>query len=178
MGAHRKPRFQYVLLLVGAVCRGCWALCVGYLSPRNNRVLSIEAQIRAGRTGPDPKMPRRRPLTPTSYAVAFMKDYVFKHSQSSPSDNILYVDFIGHRELYDRYKKELNGAKAIKASYFRQVFNNTLCKGVVDPETAVRFEVRIRKGRAKGFAKCDKCEYFKQQIAGACLLYTSPSPRD
>ena len=167
VGVYRKPRFQYQLPLVGAVCRACWTICVGYPRPKNNRVLSIEAKIRAGATGPEPKMPRVRPLSTTTYAVAFIKEYIFKHSQSSPSDKVLYVDFLGHRELYARYKKEVNGAKTLKAAYFKQVWNKTLCMGVVDPETAVRFEVRVRKGRAKGFAKCDKCQYYKQQIAGA-----------
>lgn len=111
-------------------------------------------------------MSRRRNLNASSYAAAFMREYIFKHSQSSPSDKILYVDFVGLRELYRRFTNELNGRKAIKMSYFSQLWTKALCKGVTDPETAVQYVVRIRKTRAKGFKKCDVCQCLKQQIAG------------
>ena len=113
------------------------------------------------------RLPQKRPLNASSYVTAFISEYIFKQSQSSPSDRILYVDFLGLQDLHARYKKELCGRKALKMSYFAKLWNKTLCKGVTDPETAVEYCVRIRKGRAKGFKKCDLCQFLKQQIAGS-----------
>jgi len=94
-----------------------------------------------------------------------MADYIFRHSQSSPSDTILYVDFCGVKELHTKYTKELQeGQQCMKLSSFTGVWTKILRTGVTDPETSIQYVVRVRKSRAKGFAKCNLCELLKLRI--------------
>lgn len=165
-GPHRKPKLQYQLPLVGDVCRKCWILSAGYLNGNNNRVRAIEARLRRGEKGLGVKLPKRRLVNPSSYARAFMSEYIFQHSQSSPSDTILYVDYCGNKECYRRYIKELKGHKALKFASFVKSWNAVLCSGVTDPETTVQYVVQIRKSKAKGFAKCNLCQLLKMLMSG------------
>ena len=95
-----------------------------------------------------------------------MRDHVFKHSQYSPSDQVLYIDFIGVRSLFLHYKKELDGFPHMTYDTFGRVWNRVLCEGIEDPETSAHYVVNVRKSRAKGFAHCNVCEYYKHKIAG------------
>lgn len=166
-GPVKKPQFQYVLPLVGDVCRKCWILCAGYSNENNGRVRSIEAKIRQGHKGHAIKLPRRRKrVNMSSYARAFMRDYISRFSQSSPADTILYVDFCGLQELHARYLKEMKGQKSMTYGSFKKLWNEVLSLGYTDPETSVQFTVRIRQSRAKGFAKCNKCQCLKMRISG------------
>ena len=131
---------------------------------------NTEALIRKGYKQPKPV--RKKFFKPVSedatiYARAFMCEFIFKHSQSSPADSILYIDFKGQRELYVMYQKEVRGRRSLKFHYFCKVWNKVLCAGVTDPETGVSYEVQIRKSKAKGFKKCDRCQYLKMRISGA-----------
>ena len=72
----------------------------------------------------------------------------------------------GQKELYDCYKKEVGDGKHLKFSYFTKVWTKLLRTGVTDPETSVQYSVRVRQSRAKGFKKCNTCEYLKNRIAG------------
>ena len=167
-GPHKKPRFQYQLPVVGNVCRRNWILCAGYPNPNNSRVRATEALIRKGAKCPPPGKTRIVTASVmTLYAAAFMVEYIKKHSQCSPSDKILYVDFCGLRQLYALYRRECKGRRILAQSSFANEWNKVLCKGVVDSETSVQYVVHIRRGRAKGFKKCDKCQYLKMRIIGA-----------
>lgn len=53
-------------------------------------------------------------------------------------------------------------------STFIKAWEYVLCTGVTDPETADSFTVTIRKKSAKGFDKCNTCEYYAAKIAGSC----------
>lgn len=126
----------------------------------------MEASIRKGnKFAPAPKKRYTKAAAVRHYTHAFMVEYIFRQSQCSPSDKILYVDFCGLRSLYELYCKECTGKKLAFSSFARE-WNRRLCKGVVDPETAVQYVVNIRKSRSKGFKKCDRCCFLKMQIAG------------
>ena len=166
MGPHRKPAFRYSLPLVGHVSRKCWILCAGYQNANNGRVRGIEARIRKGEKCIGVKLHRRHVTNATAYCKAFMREYIFRHSQSSPSDTIKYVDFCGIKELHARYMGESSGTKKLRLSSFTKLWNTVLCEGVTDHETSCQYEVNIRKNRAKGFKTCNKCSYLKTKIAG------------
>ena len=95
-----------------------------------------------------------------------MTDYVFKHSQCSPAELIRYVDFCGIRKLHKQYKAELEDGKGLKLTSFHKLWQKLLHDGVDDPETSVHYQVKVRKSRAKGFAKCNRCEYLKCKMRG------------
>lgn len=40
-------------------------------------------------------------------------------------------------------------------------------KGVTDPTTGVHFETFVRTSKARGFSKCDRCEFLKAKIRRA-----------
>ena len=102
VGPQRKPRFQYRLPIVGDVCRPCWILCAGYRNRNNTRIRSIEVDLWEGKYNKGVRLPQKRPLNASSYVTAFISEYIFKQSQSSPSDRILYVDFLGLQDLHAR----------------------------------------------------------------------------
>ena len=93
-------------------------------------------------------------------------EFVFKHSQCSPAELILYVDFCGIEKLHKKYKTEVEDGKGLKFNSFRKVWQALQRDGVDDPETAVHYQVQVRKQRAKGFAKCNRCEYLKCKMRG------------
>ena len=167
-GPHRKPKFQYRLPLVGDVCRCCWILTAGYKNGNNTRVRKVEASIRRGQHAPSkPAINRRKiALNRSTYAIAFLQEYVFKHSQSSPSAEILYVDFCGLKSLYNLYKQDCKGFKTLAFTTFTTCWSHVLNEGVTDPESSKHYTVVVRKSRAKGFAKCNVCEYYKHKISG------------
>ena len=155
---------------MGDVCRRCWTLCAGYVNRDNGRVRRAEALIRKGVKAAGVKLPKNRVTNATSYVRAFMSEYIFRHSQSSPSCKILYVDFCGCEKLHERYLQERTGFKTLKFSSFVKLWNEVLCSGVSDPETAEQYEVQIRKSHAKGFKKCNRCCYLKERIRGTSDL--------
>ena len=163
---HRKPKFKYRLPLVGRVCRAAWVLAAGYPNPRTSRILQNEARIRSGFRAPkEPKNSRRLDLlNRTTYMRAFLRDYCLKHGQSSPTDTILYVTYCGLKSLYTKYLKEMRGFHPVSMSTFTKGWNYVLCRGVTDPETAVQYQVAILKSKAKGFSKCNMCQYYKMKI--------------
>ena len=167
-GPHKKPTFNYRLPLVGHVCRHCWISTAGYVNPNNGRVRTCEADIRKGYKAPRQNFLSKR-LTSTdrsTYARAYLRDYVIKHSQFSPSHNIAYVDFHGFPDLWAGYELERNGRPKVQKSCFRKLWEQVQCEGVTCPETGTTYFVKIRKTFAKGFSKCDDCEKIKAKIAG------------
>ena len=80
-----KPQFHYTLPLIGNVCRAAWVLTAGFPNPNNSRVRRLEAEIR----NPDLLHGQiscrvHKKITRTSYANAFLTNYVLKHSERSP----------------------------------------------------------------------------------------------
>ena len=152
---------------MGRVCRSCWVLTAGYVKPKNCRVARTEAAIRRGERGhPGPRTDLQPRLNKSSYARAMMTEFCIKHSQCSPADTIMYVDFCGVSKLFKLYAAELPRKKRLKFSSFKKIWRKLLRDGLYDPETAVHFTLRIRKTRARGFAKCNLCEYFKCKMRG------------
>ena len=164
----RKPKFQYRLPLIGPVCRTAWVLAAGYLNPKTSRIVQNEARIRKGFKAPKVRKSSRRLdlLNQTTYMHAFMRDYILKHAQRSPSDTILYVSAVSVRTMYDKYKAERAGYRILALKTFQKGWSHVLCSGVTDPETSLQYEVRMLKSRAKGFAKCNRCQYLKMRLAG------------
>ena len=167
----RKPSFRYMLPLVGEVCRPCWILSAGYVNKNNSRVRSVEANIRKGQKGLPAKLPKKILTTASSYARAFCREFVRKNNQSSPSDKIKYVEFTGIRDLFAAYEAEVDGCdKKLLCGSFVKTWEKVLRDGYVDPETAVIYEIRLKKKRAKGFSHCDICELLKMLMAGEADL--------
>ena len=163
-----KCKFQYKITLVGEVCRACWVTTAGYVNPRNGRVAKVESSIRKGH-----KTPKRASLqnrwTATdrsAYARSFIRDYIFTNSQYSPSATIVYVEFT-FAHLYSVYKSLGVGRRVLSKTGFHNQWQRVLCAGVTDPQTAKTFTVAIRCKTAKGFDKCNTCEYYASKIAGA-----------
>lgn len=86
--AKKKPLIKYRLPLIGGCCREAWVLSAGFPNPRNSRVQSIEAKLRKF-GGKIPKKTTKQKVyrwnTRTNFARAFLTEYVFLHSQRSPS---------------------------------------------------------------------------------------------
>ena len=164
----KKPKFQYRLPLLGNVCRRFWVLAAGYLQYPNSRVAQAEACIRQGKHWPEKVVldKRSQALNLSTYCIAFLKEYIFKNSQCSPSRNVFYVDFCGLKTLYTMYCKDSKGMRRVKFSTMCKLWTDVLCDGVTDPETSVHSRVVIRKTRAKGFQQCNKCCYFKCRLSG------------
>ena len=112
-------------------------------------------------------MPQFR-INPTSMARAFMREYIWNHSQKSPSITKIYVDHIGNHEMYDIYLEEANSKsyKVIDPKSFNNVWRELLQNGITNPETSVHVSVEVRKRKAKGFSECDRCSYLKMLIRG------------
>lgn len=88
----KKPTFSFRLPAIGPVCRQAWILACGFPNGNNSRVRMLEARIRRGQ--PCPMRAKRklgRVLNNTSYALAFLRDYILNNSQRSPVDTELYV---------------------------------------------------------------------------------------
>jgi len=56
---------------------------------------------------------------------------------------------------------------AVVKRYFYQLWLELLDTGVVDPASGKHHDCEVRKTRARGFAKCDKCERLNSKIADA-----------
>lgn len=76
------------------------------------------------------------------------------------------MDYVGLRALYESYRKETTKTKykVLSKSYFHNLWLRTMRKGVTDPSTAVHFTTFVRTSKARGFAKCDRCEYLKAKM--------------
>ena len=94
--ADRKPKFQYCLPFVGKTCRSAWVLTAGFPNRNNDRVRKLEAQIRSSENVSFAINVRRNPkfLTRTSYAVAFLVEFILGNSERSPACTTLYVPHI------------------------------------------------------------------------------------
>ena len=77
-----------------------------------------------------------------------------------------YVEYVGLKVLYDSYRNEATKTKykVLSRSYFHNLWLRTMRKGVTDPSTAVQFTTFVRTSRARGFAKCNRCEYLKAKM--------------
>jgi len=96
-----KPKFQYVLPVCGKVCRKCWILAVGFKNPNNGRVRSAEALIRKGCQSLPPTISKKgTQLNRSSYARAFMRDFIWKHNQGSPVDTYVPYFNFAHTHTY------------------------------------------------------------------------------
>ena len=169
-GEGKKPTFQYRLPVVGDVCRPAWILCAGYCNKNNGRVRTVEALIRRGVKAVPERRAKILTLNVTAYTRAFIHDYIFHHSQCSPSCKILYVDHIGAASLYERYRKEMRDRRMLLFSSFQKLWQEVMNLGVTDPETAVHYAVQIRNNHAKGFVKCDICSYWRCKIQGTAIF--------
>ena len=92
----KKPKFQYKLPLIGDTCRPAWILAAGFPTKKNSRIAILEAEIR------NPALRKAHnngasflgststiALTRSQFAVAFLEEYILKHSQRSPSSTDL-----------------------------------------------------------------------------------------
>ena len=81
-----KPKFNYTLPLIGNVCRAAWILTAGFPNPNNSRVRRLECEIRNPNVEQSRLSTRRRKnyITRTSYANAFLTNYILRHSERSP----------------------------------------------------------------------------------------------
>ena len=79
------------------------------------------------------------------------------------------MEYVGLKVLYASYRKEATKTKykVLSRSYFHNLWLRTMRAGVTDPSTAVHFTTFVRTNRARGFAKCNRCEYLKSKMAQA-----------
>ena len=56
---------------------------------------------------------------------------------------------------------------AVVQRYLYQLWLELLDEGVTNPISGEHHECEVRKTRARGFAKCDKCECLNSKIANA-----------
>ena len=167
-----KTKFAYRLPRVGAVCRQAWILAAGFPNPNNSRIRSLEKDIRKGvqthaRNITAETYRKRKVLTATAYAKAFLHAYILGNSEASPSNTELYVDFCGLDLLYAKYKKDSAGMyrRPLKKDSLVRLWRAVLKVGVTDPKTEIHFPVtKIRKASARGFKKCNTCEYFRMKM--------------
>ena len=77
-----------------------------------------------------------------------------------------YVEFNGLKMLYDLYRKESSRSKyrILSRSYFCALWQKQMRRGVTDPTTGTHFNTYIRTIKARGFSKCDRCEFLKHKI--------------
>ena len=145
-----------------------FSMCIyaGYANPNNSRVRSTEARIRKGEKSVAPRIQgNKKVASAKSYARAYLRNYVFKTSQASPSDTILYVEHVGSRQLFMDYAKEtLHQLKKLGKPAFLKQWQYVLQNGVTDPETSTSYKVVILQSRAKGFAMCNDCKYFQMRM--------------
>ena len=167
----RKCRFQYHLAGFGNVCRAAWLLACGFPNPNNSRVRRMEALIRRGvKQLPPRKVPGPRAKVSRfwlyEHAVAFLANYVLTHSEHSPVSPTLYVDFCGYRNLHKLYHNECRATatKAVSRKVFMRLFRELRARGVDEPSTGEHFHVEFRTRNARGFSKCDTCEYYSSKM--------------
>ena len=88
----KKPTFTFRLAGIGEVCREAWILAVGFPNRNNSRVRMLEARIRQGKPL---SMIGKKKSTPvmsnTTYALAFLRNYILENSQRSPVTTELCV---------------------------------------------------------------------------------------
>lgn len=168
----KKTKFAYRLPGVGAVCRQAWILAAGFPNPNNSRIRSLEKDIRKGvqthaRNITAETYRKRKVLTATAYAKAFLHAYILGNSEASPSNTELYVDFCGLDQLYAKYRKDSSRMyrRPLKKESLARLWRAVLKVGVTDPKTEIHFPVtKIRKASARGFKMCNTCEYFRMKM--------------
>jgi len=142
-------------------------MCAGYRNRNNGRVRSVEARIRKGELAVAPTLPKQKYSNASSYARNYMCAYIFQHSQSSPSDTILYLEHLGNDKLFKAYRAETEKhTSKLGSSHFLKEWRRVLNEHVTDPETSVQYKVVILQSRAKGFSLCNQCKYFQMRMRG------------
>ena len=141
---------------------------LGCRNPNNDRVRNIESQIRKGAADVPLRKQRELVVNTTSLARAFMRAYIFKHKQDSPSVTTIYVDHIDNCDMYQEYLKEATEKryKFVEQPSFEVIWRELLEEGVTDPETSAHSKVESRKRLSKGFSDCNCCSYYMMKIRG------------
>ena len=71
--------------------------------------------------------------------------------------------------MYAADRREATKCKkrVLSHSYFHNLWQKQMRRGVTDPETGVHYTTFTMSNRARGFAVCDKCSYLKAKIMQA-----------
>ena len=159
----RKPAISFK---VGdtLVCRAAWCTLLG-MNQENARVRRLVAKVRRGVTSlPKTAVAKSSGLTATDLAVAFVADYMWKHSQKSPTHQILYVERPPDAiSFYDQYVEDMHKGsgqpkkKHLSKGVFLRVWAQVMLTGIVEPHSGTHYEVQHRCRRARGFGECDIC---------------------
>ena len=146
---------------------------LGYRNGNNSRVRAMEALIRSGAKAPPVRKKKIKPgLDRSSYARAFLTEYIFRHSQSSPADTILYVDHMGTRNVYTLYSKEIEKKEnRVSFDWFARLWARVLGEGVTDSETGTSYDVCVRHPHG-GTPTCITCTQETHDIQLPLLLGT------
>lgn len=77
------------------------------------------------------------------------------------------MEYNGLNKLFDLYKNDVDRAKLspLTKSYFYTVWRQVMNKGVVDPDTGVKYCTLVRVNHCRGFAQCTTCEILAADMA-------------
>lgn len=78
-----------------------------------------------------------------------------------------YVEYNGLNKLFELYYNDVERARLspLVKSYFYTVWRQVMNKGVVDPDTGVKYSTLVRVNHCRGFAQCTTCEILAADLA-------------
>ena len=140
-----------------SVCKMTLCLILG-LNLTNARICKYETMIREG-CGCLPPYKSFHAATNDIQGVAcqYIHAFIVIHAEKSPSSPIFWLDKQSVQEVYNTYKDHCNHKFCVAPSTFRKLWYRQLKTRVADPATGFLYEIKLRKRRACGFAKCNNC---------------------
>ena len=169
LGEH-GVEFQYHMGSV-PICRDAFLQFLG-LPCKNTRALSYETLIRQGAQAL-PQRERWVHKTESKEALArqYIHAYCVVHSDKSPSHPILWLEQQVIKEVFKEYSAYIDAKYAVEPKTFRKLWYSQIKVHCPDPETGDMYRICIKKRRAIGFKKCNKCaelEFAVMMAKGKC----------
>ena len=156
-GTENNINFNYHLGPV-PVCRDAYFQFLG-LHSKSTRALSYETKIRQGISA----LPSRKKSEKIygdgmqDICRQWIHAFAVVHSEKSPSHPIFVLEKQYLKDVFQEYEDYMNKKFCVSSKTFKKLWYEQLKVSVVDPDTGDLYSIMMRKRRALGFKKCNKC---------------------
>ena len=156
-GLPPHTEFQYRLGPV-PVCRDAYFQFLG-LPTKSTRALSYETMVRQGCSALPPRKKSEIIYGDGKQDVCrqWIHAYAVVHSEKSPSHPIFVLEKQYLKDVLAEYRDYLDNKFCVSSKTFKKLWYQQIKKPVVDPDTGDLYSIMMRKRRALGFKKCNKC---------------------